>query len=84
MKARKRVISTHSSPKTQIPQYQQIDRKKGKGKIFNRQKRERAAKANKNARALLLKPAKSNTIEDRVSKIVGQRYGEVNKRPVVV
>ena len=45
------------SPKTPVPQYQPIDRKKRKGKIVEDYSRDRAALANKEALALLLKPA---------------------------
>ena len=45
------------SPKTPAPQYQPIDRKKRKGKRVEDYSRNRAAKANKEALALLLKPA---------------------------
>ena len=44
-------------PKTPAPQYQPIDRKKRKGKIAEDYNRDRAAWANKEALALLLKPA---------------------------
>ena len=49
------------SPKTPAPQYQPIDRKKRKGKIVEDNSRDRAAKANKKALALLLKPVASPT-----------------------
>ena len=45
------------SPKTPIPEYQPIDRKKRKGKIVEDYSTDRAASANKKALALLLKPA---------------------------
>ena len=45
------------SPKTPAPQYQPIDRKKRKGKRVEDYSRDRAAKANQKALALLLKPA---------------------------
>ena len=45
------------SPKTPAPQYQPIDRKKGKGKKVEDYSRNRAALANKETLALLLKPA---------------------------
>ena len=45
------------SPKTPAPQYQPIDRKKRKGKRVENYSRDRAAQANKEALALLLKPA---------------------------
>ena len=45
------------SPKTPAPQYQPIDRKKRKGKRVEDYSRDRAALANKEALALLLKPA---------------------------
>ena len=47
----------HISPKTPAPQYQPIDRKKRKGKRVEDYTRDRAASANKEALALLLKPA---------------------------
>ena len=53
------------SPKTPAPQYQPIDRKKRKGKRVEDHSRDRAAYANKEALALLLKPAnpkQSNTL----------------------
>ena len=43
------------SPKTTASQYQPIDREKRKGKIVEDFSRERAAQANKEALALLLK-----------------------------
>ena len=52
------------SPKTPAPQYQRIDRKKRKGKRVEDYSRDRAAWANKEALALLLKhasPTTSNT-----------------------
>ena len=52
------------SPKTPAPQYQPIDRKKRKGKKVEDHSRDRAASANKEALALLLKyasPTPSNT-----------------------
>ena len=55
--ARLREIGIHPiSPKTPVPQYQPIDRKKRKGKKVD-YGRDRAAYANKAALALLLKPA---------------------------
>ena len=42
-------------PKTPAPQYQPIDRKKRKGKRVEDHSRDKAAQANKNALALLLK-----------------------------
>ena len=45
------------SPKTPVPQYQPIDRKKRKGKRVEHYSRNRAASANKEALTLLLKPA---------------------------
>ena len=54
----------HISPKTKAPQYQPIDRKKRKGKRVGDCSKDRAAKANKEALALLLKlasPTPSNT-----------------------
>ena len=53
------------SPKTPAPQYQPINRKKRKGKRVEDYSRDRAAKANKEALALLLKaanPTPSNTL----------------------
>ena len=47
------------SPKTPAPQYQPIDRKKRKGKKVEDYSRDRAAEGNKEALALLLKPASS-------------------------
>ena len=44
------------SPKIPAPQYQPVDRKKRKGKIVEDYSRDRAALANKEALALLLKP----------------------------
>ena len=44
------------SPKTPVPQYQPIDRKKRKGKRVEDYSRDRAALANKELLALLLKP----------------------------
>ena len=45
------------SPKTPAPKYQPIDRKKRKGKLVEAYSRDREAYANKEALALLLKPA---------------------------
>ena len=45
------------SPKTPAPQYQPIDGKKRKGKRLEDYSRDKAAQANKEALALLLKPA---------------------------
>ena len=45
------------SPKTPAPQYQRIDIKKRKGKRVEDYSRDKAALANKEALALLLKPA---------------------------
>ena len=45
------------SPKTPAPQYQPIDRKKRKGKKVEDYSRDRAAYVNKEALALLFKPA---------------------------
>ena len=45
------------SPKTPAPQYQPIDKKKRKGKRIEDYSTDREAKANKEALALLLKPA---------------------------
>ena len=47
----------HISPKTPTSQYQRIDRKKRNGKRAEVNSRDRAAYANKEALALLLKPA---------------------------
>ena len=44
------------NPKTPAPQYQPIDKKKRKGKRIEDYSRDRAAEANKEALALLLKP----------------------------
>ena len=58
--ARHRESGIHPiSPKTPAPQYQPIDRKKRKGKKVEDYSRDRAAEANKEALALLLKPASS-------------------------
>ena len=55
--ARMRESDTHPiSPKTPAPQYQPIEKNK-KGKIVKDYSRDRAAYANKEALALLLKPA---------------------------
>ena len=45
------------SPKTPAPQYQPIDRQKRKGKRVEDYSKDRAALANKEALAMLLKPA---------------------------
>ena len=56
--ARLRESDVHPiSPKTPAPQYQPIDRKKRKGKRVEDYSRDRVAEANKEALALLLKPA---------------------------
>ena len=56
--ARLRESDVHPiSPKTPAPQYQPIDIKRRKGKKVENCSRERAAKSNKKALALLLKPA---------------------------
>ena len=47
----------HISPKIPAPQYQPIDRKKRNGKRVEDYSRDRAAEVNKEALALLLKPA---------------------------
>ena len=58
--ARLRESNVHPiSPKTPAPQYQPIDRKKRKGKRVEDYSRDRAAYDNKEALALLLKPARS-------------------------
>ena len=57
------------SPKTPAPEYQPIDRKKRNGKRVEDYSRDRAAQANKEALALLLKPANqtpSNTLLARL------------------
>ena len=57
-RARLRESDIHPiSPKTPAPQYQPIDRKKRKGKKVDDYSRDRAAYSNKEAFALLLKPA---------------------------
>ena len=56
--ARLRESDVHPiSPQTPAPQYQPIDRKKKKGKRVEDYSSDRAAYANKEALALLLKPA---------------------------
>ena len=56
--ARLRESDVHPiSPKTPVPQYQTIDRKNRKGKRVEDYSRDRTAEDNKEALALLLKPA---------------------------
>ena len=51
------MIYTPITPKTSAPQYQPIDNKKRMGKRVEDYNRDRAALANKEALALILKPA---------------------------
>ena len=56
------------SPKTPAPQYQPIDRKKTKGKRVEDYSRDRAASANKEALALLSKPASPTTSKTELAR----------------
>ena len=56
------------SPKTPATQYQPIDRKKRKGKRVEDYSRDRAAYANKEALALLLKPASTTPSKTELAR----------------
>ena len=61
------------SPKTPAPQYQPIDRKKGKKKMAEKI-RDRAAWVNKTIIGPALETRQSHTIEYRISKIESQGH----------
>ena len=66
-------------PKTPAPQYQPIDRKKRKGKRVEDYSRDRAAQANKEALALLLKTASPTPLKTELARSFQRDTGKRKK-----